>query len=63
MYVSNPSGILDTKESLLDLRGNRNLIIISIINVAILYPGTKLYYKWRNNQRDKVWDAMTSEVC
>jgi hypothetical protein len=27
----------------------------------ILYPGTKLYYIWRNNQRDKKWKAMTPE--
>lgn len=53
----------DTYEKTLDLRGNRNLIIICTVNVAILYPGTKAYYKWRNRQRAKVWDAMTSEVC
>ena len=42
-------------------RGNRVLIAISCINLLVLYPGTKLYYIWRNKQRDKIWDAMTSE--
>lgn len=42
-------------------RGNRTLIIISCVNLAIVYPGTKLYYLWRNKQRDKIWNAMTSE--
>ncbi|OCB91010.1 hypothetical protein A7U60_g1757 [Sanghuangporus baumii] len=42
-------------------RGNRTLIIISCINLTILYPSTKLYYIWRNKQRDKIWNAMTSE--
>ncbi|KAI0320484.1 allantoate permease [Amylostereum chailletii] len=40
-------------------RGNRTLIIISCINIGLLYPGTKAYYMWRNRQRAKVWDAMT----
>lgn len=45
-----------------DRRGNRVLITISLINLLVLYPGTKLYYKWRNNQRDKVWNRMSPEV-
>lgn len=63
MYVSHQLDVHDTDDSLLDLRGNRNLIIICCINIGVLYPGTKLYYMWRNRQRAKVWDAMTSEVC
>ncbi|EMD33330.1 hypothetical protein CERSUDRAFT_160226 [Gelatoporia subvermispora B] len=42
-------------------RGNRVLIAISCVNLAVLYPGTKLYYVWRNKQRDRVWNAMTPE--
>lgn len=42
-------------------RGNKILIIICCINVCILYPGTKAYYIWRNRQRAKIWDAMTTE--
>ncbi|KAI0031315.1 allantoate permease [Vararia minispora EC-137] len=42
-------------------RGNRTLIIISCINLLVLYPGTKAYYIWRNRQRAKIWDAMTPE--
>jgi len=47
----------------LDLRGNRTLIIICCVNLFVLYPGTRYYYKWKNAQRDKMWDAMTTEVC
>ncbi|KIM42177.1 hypothetical protein M413DRAFT_18580 [Hebeloma cylindrosporum] len=42
-------------------RGNSYLIGICLFNVLILYPGTKAYYVWRNRQKAKVWDAMTSE--
>lgn len=44
-----------------DLRGNKILITICVFNLTILYPGTKLYYRWRNAQRDKIWNKMTSE--
>lgn len=27
----------------------------------IQYPGTYFYYRWRNNQKAKEWDAMTPE--
>ncbi|KAF4616389.1 hypothetical protein D9613_008670 [Agrocybe pediades] len=42
-------------------RGNSYLIGICAFNVFILYPGTKLYYRWRNNQKANIWDAMTNE--
>ncbi|KZV73871.1 allantoate permease [Peniophora sp. CONT] len=42
-------------------RGNRVLIAITVINIAVLYPGTKVYYIWRNKQRAKIWDAMSPE--
>jgi hypothetical protein len=48
---------------LLDLRGNRALIAINCVNIILVYPGTKMYYIWRNKQRAKIWDAMTPEVC
>lgn len=25
------------------------------------YPGTYFYYRWRNNQKAKIWDAFTEE--
>ena len=52
-----------TKSSSLDRRGNRALIVISCVNLFVLYPGTKAYYIWRNRQRSRIWDAMTPEVC
>ncbi|KAF4581275.1 hypothetical protein EYR40_002861 [Pleurotus pulmonarius] len=42
-------------------RGNTILITICVFNLVILYPGTKAYYIWRNRQRARIWDAMTSE--
>ncbi|KXN91800.1 hypothetical protein AN958_11950 [Leucoagaricus sp. SymC.cos] len=42
-------------------RGNIVLMVIALFNLVILYPGTRMYYIWRNKQRDKVWDAMTEE--
>ncbi|KAG6914928.1 hypothetical protein DXG01_014392 [Tephrocybe rancida] len=42
-------------------RGNAVLIGICCFNIAIMYPSIKLYYVWRNKQRAKIWDAMTSE--
>lgn len=45
-----------------DRRGNTILITICVFNIVVLYPATKAYYMWRNRQRAKIWDAMTSEV-
>ncbi|KAF9069482.1 allantoate permease [Rhodocollybia butyracea] len=42
-------------------RGNRALIIICCLNVAVIYPCTKVYYIWRNRQRNRIWNAMTIE--
>ncbi|KAI0337443.1 allantoate permease [Trametopsis cervina] len=42
-------------------RGNRVLISIAVFNLVVLYPGTKMYYIWRNKQRERVWSAMTPE--
>ncbi|KAF8588151.1 allantoate permease [Ramaria rubella] len=43
------------------LRGNRTLIVICCVNLFVLYPGTRWYYRWRNAQRDKKWNAMTAQ--
>ena len=42
-------------------RGNRVLISISVLNLVVLYPGTKLYYIWRNRKKDELWEKMTDE--
>ncbi|ORY66581.1 putative MFS transporter [Pseudomassariella vexata] len=41
-------------------RGNAVLIGINLLAI-LLFIFTKLYYVWRNNQRDRVWFAMTEE--
>lgn len=43
-------------------RGNRNLLIINFLSIGIFLL-TKVYYVQRNKQRERVWDAMTAEVC
>ncbi|KIJ30805.1 hypothetical protein M422DRAFT_186659 [Sphaerobolus stellatus SS14] len=43
------------------LRGNRDLIVICCLNIFVLYPGTWLYYKWRNAEREKKWSKLSSE--
>ncbi|KAL9709853.1 hypothetical protein Ac2012v2_006908 [Leucoagaricus gongylophorus] len=43
-------------------RGNIYLMAIAAFNLIILYPGTRMYYIFRNNQRDKIWNAMTERV-
>ncbi|KAF8512045.1 allantoate permease [Gautieria morchelliformis] len=42
-------------------RGNRALIIVCCVNLLVLYPGTRMYYKWRNSQRDARWSAMSPQ--
>ncbi|KAF9450203.1 allantoate permease [Macrolepiota fuliginosa MF-IS2] len=42
-------------------RGNRILMGVAAFNLVILYPGTRMYYIWRNKQRDKIWNAMTED--
>jgi len=36
------------------------LVGICVLNI-FLYLFAKAYYTWRNNQRNKEWDALTSE--
>ncbi len=40
--------------------GNQNLVIINVLVIgAFLFA--KFYYVWRNNRRDKIWNAMTEQ--
>ncbi|RDB15169.1 hypothetical protein Hypma_004852 [Hypsizygus marmoreus] len=42
-------------------RGNSVLIAICSFNLVIMYPGIKIYYLYRNKQRARLWDAMSSK--
>ncbi|KAH8163534.1 hypothetical protein CIB48_g4706 [Xylaria polymorpha] len=42
-------------------KANTGLLVICIWMVVVQYPGTYLYYRWRNSQKARVWDAMTPE--
>ncbi|PBP22182.1 putative allantoate permease protein [Diplocarpon rosae] len=41
-------------------RGNRNLIIINVLSIAV-FSATKVYYVYRNKQRARIWHAMTAD--
>ncbi|KAI0104643.1 MFS general substrate transporter [Nemania sp. FL0031] len=41
-------------------RGNSVLFAINALSI-VLFIFTKIYYVWRNKQREKVWNAMTEE--
>ncbi|KAI1810606.1 MFS general substrate transporter [Poronia punctata] len=41
-------------------KGNTALLVINIVGF-ILFGLTKLYYLWRNKQRDRIWDAMSED--
>ncbi|KAK6460940.1 putative allantoate permease [Scheffersomyces coipomensis] len=41
-------------------RGNRQLFALAVIMFPVFFL-TKFYYKWRNSQRDKKWNAFTQE--
>jgi len=41
-------------------RGNRVLVGVTCLNIAV-YASVKVYYVWRNRQRDKAWDALSAD--
>jgi hypothetical protein len=42
-------------------KGNgRRRLVLNALQV-ILYPGTYFYYRWRNAQKAKKWDALSAE--
>ncbi|KAJ9145106.1 Allantoate permease [Pleurostoma richardsiae] len=41
-------------------RGNSTLLAINVMSL-ILFVLTKLYYIWRNRQKEKLWNALTPE--
>ncbi|KAF5970737.1 nicotinamide mononucleotide permease [Fusarium bulbicola] len=43
------------------LKANTGLLVICVWMCLVQYPGTFSYYRWRNNQKAKKWDAMTPE--
>ncbi len=47
--------------NLVDRRGNRVLVGITVLNI-FLYAFAKVYYIWRNKQREKVWDQYSQQV-
>ncbi|KAF4908595.1 putative transporter [Colletotrichum fructicola] len=42
-------------------KANKGLLVICIWMCVVQYPFTFFYYRWRNNQKAKVWDAMSPE--
>ncbi|KAH7380693.1 major facilitator superfamily domain-containing protein [Pyrenochaeta sp. MPI-SDFR-AT-0127] len=42
-------------------KANKGLLVICIWMCLVQYPGTYVYYKWRNNAKAKKWDAMDDE--
>ncbi|KAG8354287.1 putative transporter [Fusarium venenatum] len=42
-------------------KANKGLLVICIWMCLVQYPGTFFYYRWRNYQKAKKWDAMTPD--
>ncbi|KXH35372.1 major facilitator superfamily transporter [Colletotrichum simmondsii] len=42
-------------------KANKGLLVICIWMCVVQYPFTYFYYRWRNNSKSKIWDAMTPE--
>ena len=72
-----PSPVYQASDSPRYFHANKGLIGLLSFNVVsespntsrsnaqcsqvLLYPGTWLYYRWRNRSRAAIWDAMTEE--
>ncbi len=41
-------------------RGNTTLLLINLVAILVFLL-TKLYYVWRNKQKERVWKALTEE--
>jgi hypothetical protein len=41
-------------------RGNSQLLLINIITI-LLFLLTKVYYIWRNRQKERAWNMLTEE--
>ncbi|KAG9197685.1 hypothetical protein G6514_001154 [Epicoccum nigrum] len=42
-------------------KANKGLLVICVWMCLIQYPGTYFYYRWRNSQKARKWDAFTEE--
>nr|XP_036580087.1 allantoate permease [Colletotrichum truncatum]KAF6787843.1 allantoate permease [Colletotrichum truncatum] len=42
-------------------KANKGLLVICIWMCLVQYPFTFFYYRWRNDQKAKIWDAMSPE--
>ncbi|KAF4122228.1 Major Facilitator Superfamily [Geosmithia morbida] len=42
-------------------KANTGLLVICIWMCLVQYPATWFYYRWRNNTKTKIWDAMSPE--
>ena len=40
--------------------GNTKLLAVNVLSIA-LFLATKVYYIWRNKQKDQIWNSMTEE--
>ncbi|KAA8911561.1 major facilitator superfamily domain-containing protein [Sphaerosporella brunnea] len=54
------SNIYRSDDAPLYRRGNRVLIGVACMNIA-LFILAKLYYMWKNKRRDRIWNAMSLE--
>ncbi|OAG12462.1 MFS general substrate transporter [Paraphaeosphaeria sporulosa] len=54
------SNIYQDDDKPLYRRGNKVLVGICVLNIFI-YAFNKMYYIWRNKQRDRKWNALTAE--
>ncbi|KAL4971678.1 major facilitator superfamily domain-containing protein [Aspergillus desertorum] len=55
------ANIYQSSDSPRYFKANRGLLVICVWMCVIQYPGTYLYYRWRNSRKAKKWDAMSPE--